>query len=281
MDPGHYALLLLAVGLAVLVVEVFVPSGGLLAALSMCCLAGSLFCAVWEWWGENMLAFWAYIGCTAVLIPATLGGSFYMLPRTEFGRRLLQEAPTPEETASFTEERAALAAAVGRRGKTLTLHNPGGLVEVDGARFHAEARGPMLDAGEPIEVVGTRGNRLLVRYAKDDVPPILQEIDDAPPAGTPPGEPRRAENPVPPVIDPDPDRPGGHIDAHAPVGYAHESPPEKSPPTDLEEVSSPDDMTSGDAKRPGTAATKDQAVSNRNDEVADPFAADAEREGIK
>ncbi|MFH5806560.1 NfeD family protein [Alienimonas sp. DA493] len=280
MDPGHYALLLLAVGLAVLVIEVFVPSGGLLAALSMCCLGGSLFCAVWEWWGENMLAFWAYVGCTAVLIPATLGGSFYMLPRTEFGRRLLQEAPTPEETASFTEERAALAAAIGRRGKTLTLHNPGGLVEVDGARFHSEARGPMLDAGEPIEVVGTRGNRLLVRYAKEEVPPALRDVE-GPAAGTPPGEPREAENPVDPVIDPDPGRPGGRLDADAPVGYAHESPPPKPPPTDLEEASSPEDMTS--AKDMTAAKTDDGRESRKEEpeEIADPFAADAEREGIK
>ncbi|NNJ26301.1 hypothetical protein [Alienimonas chondri] len=272
MDPGHYALLLLAVGLAVMVVEVFVPSGGLLAALSMCCLAGSVFCAFWEWWGTNMLAFWAYIGCVAVLIPATLGGSFYMLPRTEFGRRLLQEPPTPEETASFTEERAALAAAVGRRGTTVTLHNPGGMVEVDGVRHHSEARGLMLDAGESIEVVGTRGNRLLVRLADAPVPPALQPPDELPDT----------------VIAADPDRPGGQISPDAPVGYAHQSPPAEPPPTDLPGVASPEVAT----KSPDVPGKKDETPleSPRRDAekpssgepaVADPFAEDAEREGLK
>ena len=252
MDYGLYALLLLAVGLAVLVVEVFVPSGGLLAVITLLCLAGSVLCAAWEWWGTNMLAFWVYVGTVAALIPGTLGGALFMLPRTAFGRRLLQEAPTPEETASFTRERAELAATVGRRGVTLTPHNPGGMVEVDGRRLHAEARGLMLDAGEPVEVVGVRGNRLLVRLA------------DAPvPASPELGGPDRHTSPVPPVIEGEADRPGGHIAPDAPVGYARQSePPELAPDRDGPE-------TAPEPREPDDA-----------DAIPDPFAADAERDSL-
>ncbi len=276
MDPGHYALLLLAVGLAVMVVEVFVPSGGLLAVLSLGCLGASVAFAAWEWWGSNMLAFWAYVGCVVVLIPATLGGSFFMLPRTEFGRRLLQEAPTPEETASFTEERAVLAATVGRRGAAVTLHNPGGMVEVNGARFHAEARGLMLDPGEPIDVIGVRGNRLLVRRADAAVPAALspdEGLGDGGPAPAEQDEPAELDEtvilddgedtPVAPVVVPAPNRPGGRLSPEAPVGYANQSPPPNPPPTDLSGVASP------------AIATADDGA------VADPFAADAERDEVQ
>ncbi|MEM9701943.1 MAG: NfeD family protein, partial [Planctomycetota bacterium] len=275
MDPGYYALLLLAVGLAVLVVEVFIPSGGLLGILCLCCLGGSVMCAVWQWWGTNPLAFWAYIGGVVVLIPSTLGGSFFMLPRTAFGRRLLQEPPTPEETASFTEERAALAAAVGRSGVTLTLHTPGGMVEVDGVRHHAEARGPMLDPGEAIRVVGSRGNRLLVRRDDEAVPtalePAAKEENTVLMAAAP--------EPVATVVDAAADRPGGRLSADAPVGYA--APTERVadaafPPEAAEAPAEP-----GPSAAPFTDASPPATVPAESDaepEVNDPFAEDAERD---
>lgn len=248
MDPGLLALLLLAVGLGVMAIEVFVPSGGLLALMSMAAFAGSVFFAAYAWWGTNMVAFWAYAVSLVVLIPATLVGAFYMLPRTEFGRRLLQEPPTAEESASFTEERAALAATVGRRGVAVTLHNPGGLVEVDGVRHHSESRGLMLDPGEPVEVVGTRGHRLLVRRADAPVPVALE------PSPAELSQPERVAAPTPAaadtptVIAPAADRPGGRIDEDAPVGYAE-----------------PAAVADGDRDDTGGA-------------VDDPFAEDAERE---
>ena len=286
MDPGYIAFLLLAVGLAVLVVEVFVPSGGLLAALTLCCLLGSVYFAWKEWWETNTLAFWAYIGGVAFLIPLTLGGSFFMLPRTEFGRRLLQEPPTREETASFTQERAALAAAVGRRGTTVTLHNPGGLVEVDGVRFHSEGRGMMLDPGEAVDILGVRGNRLLVRLADGPVPEALSPPPEgpAPTPGTPlepqpRGDADSAEptSPTPPVIDPDPDRPGGHLDPHAPVGYAHESEPPEPAPEPSSDRPAPERPS---FERPSDVAETPPSAPPRDDEIADPFAEDAEREGL-
>ena len=262
MDYGHYAILLLAVGLAVLVVEVFVPSGGLLAGLTLLCLTGSVLCAFWAWWGSHPLAFWTYTGGVALLIPATLGGSLYMLPRTAFGRRLLQEAPEPGETASFTREKAALNAAVGHRGVTVTLLNPGGMVEVDGRRWHAESRGLMLDPGETIEVVGVRGNRLLVRLADAPVPPALE--GDA--SEEPETVAEQGSSPVAPVIDADSRRPGGHIAPDAPVGYA---PSRVHPPRDAQPESPPLRDERPVAGRPGETEV-----------VEDPFAADAEREGL-
>ena len=219
MDSGHYAVLLLAVGLAVLVIEIFVPSGGLLAVLTLMCLTGGLIFAFQEWWGTDPAAFWLYVGSAVVLVPATVTGAFVMLPRTKLGRRLLQEPPTAEELAPMAAEGARLAALVGRRGVTLTPHSPGGMVEVEGERHHAEARGPMLDPGRPVEVVGVRGRRLVVRLADAAAPAEFVGDDPAAPGGT--------------TIDAAPDRPGGKIDPDAPVGYARaDEPPELEPRPD-------------------------------------------------
>ena len=242
MDSGLLAVLLLGVGLAVLVLEIFVPSGGLLAVVTLMCLAGSGVFAWEEWWGTDPTAFWLYVGCVTLLVPGTVVGAFLMLPRTKFGRRLLQEAPTKEEITPMAEESAQLDALVGERGVTLTTHSPGGLVEVAGQRHHAEARGLMLDPGQPIEVVGVRGQRLLVRLADAPAPPP----DD--PAAPEPEEATEDPAPAPPVIAADPARPGGRVSENAPVGY--------SPPVEKDEEKTDDgggidfEIPEDDAARP-------------------------------
>ena len=222
MDSGLIAVSLLGLALAVLVVEVFVPSGGLLAVFTLLCLVGSVVAAWDEWWGTDPAAFWLYVGSVVVLVPGTVIGAFAMLPRTRFGRRLLQEAPTREEIEPFAGEADRLRDLVGKRGTTLTTHSPGGLVEVGGERHHAEARGLMLDPGQPVEVVGLRGRRLVVRLA-DGPAPAEMSADGEPIAGEPAG------SPVAPVIEPDADRPGGAVSDAAPVGYAPADPHPAAP----------------------------------------------------
>ena len=47
MDSGYLAILLLVVGLALIVCEVFIPSAGLIATLATLCIAGSV-AAAWS-----------------------------------------------------------------------------------------------------------------------------------------------------------------------------------------------------------------------------------------
>jgi membrane-bound ClpP family serine protease len=53
---------------------------------------------------------------------------------------------------------------IGRIGKTLTLLTPGGLMMVDGERFHCESEGVIIDSGEDVRIVSVKGNRLVVRH---------------------------------------------------------------------------------------------------------------------
>ena len=63
------------------------------------------------------------------------------IPRTAYGRRILLDAPAPEEITPFVREQAELQQLIGKRAKTVTLHSPGGIVTVDGRRYHSETRG--------------------------------------------------------------------------------------------------------------------------------------------
>lgn len=167
MDYSNVAFLLMALGLALLVAEVFIPSGGMILVLAIICLGGSIWCAWTVWWDTNRIGWWIYLASLFFLIPSSVGAALFALPRTSFGRRILLDAPTLDEVTPYARETAHLQSMLGRSGKTLSLLNPGGLVLVDGQRLHAESEGMVLDSGTEIEVVGVRGNRLLVRELKD------------------------------------------------------------------------------------------------------------------
>lgn len=163
MEAGYLAVALLVLGLTLIVCEVFIPSAGLIAAFATLCFAGSVVAAYMAWWYDKPTYFAIYTIALLVLIPSALSGALYVLPRTEFGRQVLLEAPALDEVTPYQEEQRQLQRLVGKVGKTLTLLNPGGLVLVDGTRQHCESEGILLESGAPVEIVAVKGNRVVVR----------------------------------------------------------------------------------------------------------------------
>jgi membrane-bound ClpP family serine protease len=165
MEYSHASVLLLLISLALLATEVFVPSGGFIAVLMLLSLGGSVFCAFRAWWETSPVLWWTYLGSVLVLLPVVLIGAFTIFPRTPYGRRVLLDAPSPEEITGFAKEQFELQALVGQHGTTVTPHSPGGMISIRDRRYHSETRGMMLDAAEPVQVVAVRGNRLVIRLA--------------------------------------------------------------------------------------------------------------------
>lgn len=202
MDYSHFSILLLMLTLALLAAEVFVPSGGFIAVLMLLALAGSVFCAFQAWWESNPTAWWSYVASVVLLLPGVLIAAFAIFPRTAYGRRVLLDAPAPEEIAAYSKEQAELQKLVGQRGKTVTLHSPGGMVSVEGRRYHSETRGMMLDPGEDVEVVAVKGNRVVIRLVDTPPPGRSREepVEETAAATEPPSEPPPVE-PFDPFLD--------------------------------------------------------------------------------
>lgn len=157
------ALLLMIVGFALIVAEVFIPSGGMILILCVISFASSIWSAHKAWWGVQPGLFWVYIAALVVLIPSATVAAFRFLENSPFGRRVLLTAPTHQEVVPHRVEVSRLTALVGAHGTALTLMTPGGMVSVQGERLHAESEGQLIDPGTPVEVAGVRGTRVLVR----------------------------------------------------------------------------------------------------------------------
>ena len=93
---------------------------------------------------------------------------------------MMLEPPSPDEITGYQDEMDFLSSQVGRVGLTVTVLNPGGIVEINGERIHCEGDGMMVDRGETVEVTAVSGNRLRVRPSDRPVDPPESKGEDPP-----------------------------------------------------------------------------------------------------
>ena len=168
MDYSIWAFLLAAVGLALLVVEVFIPSGGVILVLALLSLLGSVICAWNAWWYGSPGSFWGFLAGLVLLLPVIVGLGLYFWPSTPLGRRAILEAPAPHEIDAFGDLESKYQQMVGKHGETVTLLNPAGIVQIDGNRVHCQSEGMILDPGTRVRVIAARRNGVIVRKLSAD-----------------------------------------------------------------------------------------------------------------
>jgi membrane-bound ClpP family serine protease len=172
MDPLAWSALLLLLGLMLVLVEVFVPSGGVLGFLSI----GSLMAAiVLAFYHRGVEVGFLFLGITAIAVPTVLVLAFRWWPKTPMGRRLLLDLPTSEEVLPDTPQRRTLRQMVGKLGVAKSMMLPSGAVLIDGQTIDALSEGTPIEAGQRVRVIEVRGNRVVVRAA-DDQPPSGEDV---------------------------------------------------------------------------------------------------------
>lgn len=156
---------LIAASLLLIVVEVFVPSGGLIAITAgIAALVGVISLFRYDpWWGLMGLIVLMVIG------PAALGFALKVWPNTPLGRKMLLGDTTEEQIEAERQkernERNALHALVGAEGVAMTDLRPVGVVRIDGTRYDALAEIGVIAAGTRVRVTRVEFNQLKVREA--------------------------------------------------------------------------------------------------------------------
>lgn len=151
---------LFLVGLGVMVLEVFVPSGGVLGFLSVVAIGAAIVTAFVEQGAAFGLA---VVGVAFVAVPAVLAGAFRVFPETPLGRRVLPPPPGGDEVRPGAARRRHLAALVGRRGRAVGELVPWGTVDVDGVACDAVSEAGPIAPGTAVDVVGVDAAAVVVR----------------------------------------------------------------------------------------------------------------------
>lgn len=149
------ALVLLLLGLALIVAEVFLPSLGVLSVLATMAIAAALVLAFREGRSTGI----AFLVASAVLVPATILGGFKLFPRTPFGRRMVASGLSFGSQAAFDERDLAL---TGKEGALEADCRPAGVARLEGRRVDVVTRGEWIERGARVRVVEVQGNRVVV-----------------------------------------------------------------------------------------------------------------------
>ena len=176
MEPIIWAILLLLFGLALIVLEVFVPSAGILGFLAALAVIAANVVAYMEGpvYGVAML------GVTAIVLPLVIAAAFRWWPHSPIGRLVLIPRPKhPDDVLPESEEYRGLRSLIGQYGVARSTMLPSGAVRIDGRMYDAISEGVAVDTGQRVKVVDVRTNRIVVRpLAEGELAPQLPQPDD-------------------------------------------------------------------------------------------------------
>jgi len=162
---GSEEMLLVALGVVLLLVEVFATPGfGILGALGIVALLAGLGMSLLGPGAtvEVILAAAGRVMLSLVLAILAALAMLRFLPRLPFGRRLVLESGMPAAAgyASAPEQDLAW---LGKRGTAVSPLHPAGVASIEGSRVDVVSDGEFIDAGEMVEVTRVDGNRVVVR----------------------------------------------------------------------------------------------------------------------
>ncbi len=180
MEPWIWAVLLLVLGLGLAMLEVLVPSGGLLGFLAVAAILGSIVVGFVQSWAAGL----ALSAAALVAVPVIVVFALRWWPHTPIGRRVLLGVPTEQDILPDSPKVRDLKGLVGRVGRAKSQMLLSGAVVIDGRTYDAMSESQPIDAGQMVRVVQVRGTEIVVRPADKAPPPRAADDPLAQPINT-------------------------------------------------------------------------------------------------
>ena len=169
-----WAILLLLVGCSLVVLEVFITSGGIISILAGVAFITSLIVAFWDGPTTGPTTGFVFLAVMVLAVPALVALAFKIWPRTRLGKAFLGDLPREDQVVPDEPRRTLL----GRVGVARSKMLPSGAVEVDGQMIDAVTQGLPIEPGTYVVVVEVRANRVVVRPAGKDQRPSHPDPKD-------------------------------------------------------------------------------------------------------
>jgi membrane-bound ClpP family serine protease len=172
MEPWVWAVLLLILGAAFAVMEVFFTSAGILAFLSL----SAVIAAVVVGFNQGPVTGILILLGAILGMPTSIVLAFKYLPKTPMGRKLLLIAPTSKDVLPEDPEKERLKGLLGRTGRAKSPMLLSGVITIDGHTVEAVSESMPIEVGQTVRVVQVEGHRVVVRPV-DEEAPILPPVD--------------------------------------------------------------------------------------------------------
>jgi len=155
------AIILLALGLILLLIEIFIlPGFGAAGIPGIVFILGGIAWIILQTgnWQLGLIVFGVVI---IIIIPLSVL-AFWYVPRTKVGRTMILDT-TERSEEGFQAPSKELEKLIGKSGTALTPLRPAGAAMIQGIRIDVVTQGDFIQKDSEIEVVGVEGNRVVVR----------------------------------------------------------------------------------------------------------------------
>lgn len=149
--PGWFwYILLYLIGLGLFFLELFVPSGGIIALAAVMTVGYSIY-SLWT------------SGYSTVGVITTVLTFLYLIWLIRWGIRKFSLASNLDSAQATGDDVRAAESMIGQTGKALTALRPSGMARLQGRRVDVVAQHGFIAKGAEIEVFEVNGNRIVVR----------------------------------------------------------------------------------------------------------------------
>ena len=153
-----FAIFLFFVCAVLLVIEIFVPSFGLLTLSALACLAGG----IGIFFRQGMVTGWIGVGIAVVLVPVVWVIVYRMFPNTSFGKVVTLKGPKREKGDAIADT-PQLSELVDKAGVVISPLRPVGICDFSGERVECVAESGYVDRGKNVKVIHVEGTQVTVR----------------------------------------------------------------------------------------------------------------------
>ncbi len=147
---------------ALIIAEVFVPSGGIISIFSIACLVGGAVI----FFRHSTTAGWAGVIIAIIMIPTVLVIAYKIFPKTRFGKSVTL-APPQRQKGDAVPDTPELKEMLGAVGLVITPLRPVGMCDFSGQRVECVAESGYVDKDKKVKVINVESTQLTVRVIEE------------------------------------------------------------------------------------------------------------------
>ncbi len=154
-NPLVFPVVLQLIGVVIIMAEIIIPSGGLLAMLATAVLGYSLY-TVFS--AVSTAAGFGFVLADLILLPIVVIFGFKFLAKSSV---TLKKSLSSKDGVSVQSN--VLKQYIGQQGSTVTDLRPSGIAVINQERLDVVTEGKYLDKGTQVVVVAVTGNQIIVK----------------------------------------------------------------------------------------------------------------------
>jgi membrane-bound ClpP family serine protease len=151
---------LFVLGLIAIIVELFVPAGGVIGFLGVGLVISSIITAYTKF-GIFVGTLFLLLG--VIILPILFSVTFKIFPHTFAGKIFILRASQKKEEGFSSHDEEKFIVILNKKGISLTPLRPIGFARINDKKYNVTTTGEFIDKEEKIRVIKVEGNKIVVR----------------------------------------------------------------------------------------------------------------------